>query len=315
MVKKHLLELLDPTLIVFLAVIAALCVILTIVFSDKVQEFSTKYKKSFYAYILSFVLIYALLAFLAHNKLFEEVTHEFLFYQVVSFLLGILHCRLYHNSFAEFNTKNIFIELLFAFLVILYSSILFTIIYTALNGIYFTYLMCIHFVLFLCPTGINISFNYMMLIPPKQYATWQIPDKEFPYPEIEPEEMQNLALITLLIHKQEDSKNYSSIRTKGPLRMDFGNLFYQTLTNYNARNTQNPIALKHNGENCHWVFFKQPKWYESARYVDAKYTLGMNGITENTVIICVRHKREISQAEKMDIIEEEDFLYTPKAKE
>ncbi|WP_165763213.1 TssN family type VI secretion system protein [Flavobacterium sp. AJR] len=294
MIKKHLTALIDIRLIVFLVVIIAVSVILTMVFSDKIKEFAVKYKKKFYIYIFSFVLIYALVAFLGYNKLFTELSDEFLFYQIASLLFGCLHVYLYRWYFEEFNVKSVGVELLFSLLIILYSSVLFIIIYTALNGIGLTFLMCSHFLVFIVPTGIYAVFNYMMQIPPKEYVTWKIREGNNPYPEIDGVEMKDLLLITLLIQKNEDSLVYTSLRSKGPVRIDFGNLFYHTVSGYNDHNSESKIDLHDSdGGNSNWVFFLQPKWYQSAKYVDAKYTLGMNGITENSVIICKRQKEKI----------------------
>ena len=53
---------------------------------------------------------------------------------------------------------------------------------------------------------------------------------------------------------------------------------------------------------------------ENAKYVDADYTLGMNGITENSVIICKRQKQEISKSDKENKLDREGFTYEPKIK-
>jgi hypothetical protein len=314
MVKKHLGALIDVRLIVFLVIIIAVSFILTMVFSDKVIEFAVKYKRKFYIYVFSFVLIYALVAFLGYNKLFTELSDEFLFYQIASLLFGVLNVYLYRWYFEEFELKGaVGIELLFSFLITLYSSILFVIIYTALNGIALTFLMCSHFLVFIVPTGVYAAFNFMMQIPPKEYVTWKIPAGDNPFPVVEDVEMKDLLLITLLIQKNPDSDNYTSIRSKGPVRIDFGNLFYHTVSGYNDHNAKSKIDLKQNGENCNWVFFLQPKWYQTAKYVDAKYTLGMNGITENSVIICKRQdEKEI--VNKKDKAKEQDFVYEHTAK-
>ena len=315
MVKKHLGALIDVRLIVFLVVIIAISVILTMVFSDKVKEFATKYKRRFYIYVFSFVLIYALVGFLGYNKLFTELSDEFLFYQIASLLFGILNVYLYRWYFDEFDLKDVVgIELLFSLLITLYSSILFVIIYTALNGLGLTFIMCSHFLVFIVPTGVYAVFNYMMQIPPKEYVTWRIPDRKDPFPEIENVQMKDLLLITLLIQKKADSTNYTSIRSKGPVRIDFGALFYHTVSGYNEHNADSKIELKHNGENCNWVFFLQPKWYQSAKYVDGKYTLGMNGITENSVIICKRQiEKEIQPVQNNK--DDKGFMFEPKMQE
>lgn len=314
MIKKHLLALIDVRLIVFLVIIIAVSVILTMVFSDKIKDFATQYKKKFYSYILSFVLVYALVAFLGYNKLFTELSDEFMFYQIASLLFGILHAWLYRWYFEEFQQKDLGCELLFSLLVPLYSSVLFIIIYTALNGIGLTFLMCSHFIVFMVPTGIYAVFCLMMQIPPKEYVTWRIPEGENPFPEIEAVEMKDLLLITLLIQRHEYSKGFVTIRSKGPVRIDFGPLFYNTMTGYNAQYLENKIDLDHNGEKYNWVFFLQTKWYESTKYVDPDYTLGMNGITENSVIICKRQKREVIKSDKEKNPEDETFTYQPQIK-
>lgn len=312
MIKKHLGALIDVRLIVFLVVIIAVSVILTMVFSDKIKEFAVKYKRKFYIYIFSFVLIYALVGFLGYNKLFTELSDEFLFYQIASLLFGSLNVYLYRWYFDEFNVKAVGIELLFSLLIMLYSSVLFIIIYTALNGIGLTFLMCSHFLIFIVPTGVYAVFNYMMQIPPKEYVTWKIPERKNPFPEIENVEMKDLLLITLLIQKKPDSTDYTTIRSKGPVRIDFGALFYHTVSGYNEHNAGSKIELRENGENCSWVFFLQPKWYQTAKYVDAKYTLGMNGITENSVIICKRQKKEEIKPDKKEKKGNEGFMFEPK---
>jgi hypothetical protein len=315
MIKKHLGALIDIRLIVFLVIIIAVSFILTMVFSDKVKEFAVKYKRKFYIYIFSFVLIYALVAFLGYNKLFTELSDEFLFYQIASMLFGTLNVYLYRWYFTEFDLKGVVgIELLFSLMVTLYSSVLFVIIYTALNGIALTFLMCSHFLVFIVPTGIYAVFNYMMQIPPKEFVTWKIPAGDNPFKVVEDVEMKDLLLITLLIQKKSDSENYTSIRSKGPVRIDFGNLFYHTVSGYNDHNSTSKIDLQQNGENCNWVFFLQPKWYQAAKYVDAKYTLGMNGITENSVIICKRQKKKEIEPDKKGKVKNADYVYEPKTK-
>lgn len=292
MIKKHLVALIDVKLIVFLVIIMALCGILTLLFSDKVKEFA-KHKKLFYGYIFSFVLIYALIAFLGYNKLFLELSDEFKFYQIASLFFGILHVCTYRLYFYEFQVKSVSLELLFATIVILYSSVLFAIIYTALNGIQLTFLMCTHFIVFIVPTGIYIVFEFMMKIPPRKFITWT---PKTSYESIKGTEMEDILLITLLIRKEESNEEYASIRTQAPLKVDFGRLFFLTIKGYNRFNLNDQIELQQpNGQNYNWVFYLQPKWNEKAKYVDAAYYVGINGITENSVVIC---QREIEKNEK-----------------
>lgn len=306
MIKSHLKDLIDIKLIIVLAIMIAITAVLTMIFSDKVKEFNQKYKRKFYIYALSFIFIYALVAFLGFNKLFSKLSDEYLFYQISTLLFGGLHVFFYRWYFNEFEIKKLGEELLFALVIVLYSSIPFILIYTALSGLEFTALMCSQFIVFFIPTWINGLFDYIIKIPPKIYVTWKFPEEKNAFADLEDAEIRDLLLITLLIKKNETDKEYTSIRAKGPVRMDFGRLFYHTAHDYNKHFSNQPIQLNFDGKPCHWVFFLQPKWNERAKYVDARYTLGMNGITENSVIICERKEKQIVSKKEGNTI---GFIY------
>ncbi|MFP3835909.1 hypothetical protein SCA31_23730, partial [Chryseobacterium sp. SIMBA_028] len=70
-IKKYFINLLDPKLLVVLFIVLALCIILTMVFGQKVPSFKQKYKGKFYTYLFSFAFIYATAALLGYNKLFS----------------------------------------------------------------------------------------------------------------------------------------------------------------------------------------------------------------------------------------------------
>lgn len=286
------MALIDARLLVCLAVMIALSFILTILFSDKVKEFDKQYKKKFYGYVFSFVLLYALVAFLGFNKLFVEISDEFLFYQIASLLFGILHVWLYRYYFEEFSFTDNSQELLFSLLIPLYSSVMFMIIYTVLNGVDFTFLMCSHFLFFIIPTGIYMTFTFMIKIPSKKFVTWA-PNKS--YEAIKSDEMEGILLITLLIRKEESDVEYATIRVQAPVRVDFGRLFFLAISGYNRANVNDPIELEMpDGKEFNWVFYLQSKWYEKNEYVYANHHIGVSSITENSVVIC---QRETEKAE------------------
>lgn len=305
MIKKYLMALVDARLFVCLAIIVALSIIVTMLFSDKVKDFDKRYKKKFYGYVLSFVLLYAVVAFLGFNKLFVEISDEFLFYQMASLLFGVLHVWLYRSYFEEFKNKAFTQELLFALLIPLYSTLLFMIIYTALNGIDFTFLMCSHFVVFAIPTGIYMTFNFMMEIPQKKFVTWT---PNVSYEAIKSEEMEGILLITLLIRKEESDEEYISIRAQAPVKVDFGRLFFLALQGYNRYNESDQIELKMpDGKDYNWVFYLQSKWYEKNIYVDANHHIGISSITENSVVICQREAEKGEVAKKKKKVDEKVY--------
>jgi len=294
MIKEHLANLTDFNLIIFLIAVIVLCRIFTLFISDKVNDFAAQ-KKKFYLYILSFVLFYTLLQFLVHKIKFEDVSNELLFYQIISLLAGIIHTCAYRFYFKKLNTEMIIVEILFACITALYSSILFSIIYIILNGLNFSILVITHFFLFIVPTNGYITFCLMMLIPSKQIATWS-PEKS--YKIIDHNEMKNILLITLLIKKRNNEDEYTTIRAQTPAKVDFGRLFFLAITGYNKQNADNPIQEQmSNRQDCKWIFYMQPKWYAPIKYVNALQDAKSNGITENSVIICER-------AEERNIIPE-----------
>ena len=289
MIKTHLKDLLDIQFILILVILFGVTMVLTMVFSDKVKDFKQNYKRKFTIYVLSLVFGYVLVSLLGFNKLFDELGDEFLFYQLASLLFGIVHVYFYRWYFDSFDSKSLPLEMFFSVVVILYGGFPFVIIYTALHGLNFTYLLCGHFLAFIIPTGVYITFELMMRIPPKIYMSWKIP-KDHNFKAIKSEDLKEMVLVTLLIKKKEDSEEYASFRAKAPMQLDFEALFYHTITGYNDKNKENKIETETNGEGHNWVFFIQTKWYQPSRYIAPNFNMHMNGIGENSVIVCERQK-------------------------
>ena len=136
----------------------------------------------------------------------------------------------------------------------------------------------------------------MMLIPARKIVTWT-PAKD--YHAIKSNEMEDILLITIMIKKEESDIEYASLRAQAPVRVNFGRLFFLAVSGYNASNPNAMIALDMtNGESCNWVFYLQPKWYEKIKYIDADYPVGINGITENSIIVCQRETAKNTAPEK-----------------
>ncbi|KFF01748.1 TssN family type VI secretion system protein [Chryseobacterium luteum] len=307
--KKYFINLFEPKILVAILIFLAISIILTMVFSQKVPEFKQKYKSKFYTYIFSVAFIYSIIAFLGFNKLFQDNNlYEFIFYQVCSLVIGVIHCSMYRTYFRKFGTKNIGTEYLFALVTIMYSAIPFILIFTFLNGIDFSFLMLGHFLIFFMPIFLNDTFNRAMAIPPKIYKTWQFPENYKELAGVSDEEMRDLVVFTFLMDKDRHAEKYSVYRAKGPTRVDFGRLFYNFVIDYNERHSEDQIEIDGPNGLYSWVFFLQPKWYESTKYIDPDLTLYMNGIEENSVIFCLR-TNELALPEDRIGNEVPDFEY------
>lgn len=307
--KKYFTNLFDPKILAAILIFLAISIILTMIFSQKVPDFKQKYKGKFYTYVFSVAFIYSIIAFLGFNKLFQDNNlYEFIFYQISSLILGIIHCSMYRTYFKKFGQKNNGTEYLFALVTVMYSAIPFILIFTFLNGISFSFLMLGHFLVFFIPTFLNDTFNRAMAIPPKIYKTWQFPENYKELAGVSDEEMRDLVVFTFLMDKDRHAKKYSVYRAKGPTRVDFGRLFYNFVIDYNERHSEDQIELEGPNGLYQWVFFLQPKWYESTKYIDPDYTLYMNGIEENSVVFCLRTD-EMAIPENRTTDEAPDFEY------
>ncbi|MFL9833402.1 TssN family type VI secretion system protein [Chryseobacterium terrae] len=307
--KKYFTNLFDPKILVAVLIFLAVSIILTMLFSQKATDFKQKYKSKFYTYLFSVAFIYSIIAFLGFNKFFQDNNlYEFIFYQSCSLVMGIIHCSLHKSYFKKFGVEKSGIEYLFALIAVAYSAIPFTLIYTFLNGVDFTFLMLGHFIVFFIPTFLNDTFNKAMAIPPKVYKTWQFPENYRELAGVSDEEMRDLVVFTFLMDKDRYAKKYSVYRAKGPTRVDFGRLFYNFVVDYNERHTEDQIEIEGTNGLYSWVFFLQPKWYESTKYIDPDLTLYMNGIEENSVIFCMRtNDMKLSNNRKSDA--QPDFEY------
>lgn len=289
--RKYFENLLEPQILAMLLIVLAACVILTMLFSQKAPDFKAK-KSPFYIYVFSLAFVYSIIAFLGFNRLLaDKKLYEFIFYQISSLLLGSVHCYLYRAYFQKFNDDKKSTEYLFALVAVLYSVLPFGLIYTFLNGSNFLFLMLGHYLVFFVPTLMNDTFNRAMNIPPKVYKTWQFPENYKELAGVSDEEMRDLVVFSFMIDNHSNAQKYSVYRAKGPTRIDFGRLFYNFVLDYNDRHTENPIEIEGKNGLYNWVFFLQPKWYESTKYIDPSLTLYMNGIEENSVVFCLRSEQ------------------------
>ncbi|KMQ67959.1 hypothetical protein ACM39_11545 [Chryseobacterium sp. FH2] len=298
-IKKYFTNLFDPQLLVIVLIVIAICIILTMIFSQKTSEFKQKYRSKFYIYLFSFAFVYAIIALLGYNKLFSDNNlYEFIFYQICSLIIGIVHCYVYRAYFEKFDSKKPKNEYLFALLSFCYASVPFMLIYTFLNGSALVYLMLGHFIIFFIPTFLNDTFNRAMAIPPKVYVTWQFPENYKESIGLSDEEWRDMVVLTYVMDRDKEATKYSYYRAKGPTRIDFGRLFYNFVVDYNQRHPGKEIQIEDENGLFKWVFFLQPKWYESTKYIDPGLTLNMNGIEENSVVFCMRTEQILDENKK-----------------
>ena len=81
------------------------------------------------------------------------------------------------------------------------------------------------------------------------------------------------------------------------------------MLDYNDRHPGEEIQIEDENGLFDWVFFLQPKWYETTKYIDPNLTLYMNGIEENSVVFCMRTDQMLGENKST---QKTDFEYDQK---
>lgn len=303
--KTYFKNLLDPTIIIFIVIFLLVGVILFILFKNKVPEFKQKYRSKYIVYLLASLLIFAVFTFLGYSKAITSLFGTYVFYQVVALILGSIHVVIYRYYLEKFEKENRWLEILFNLIILLFAAIPFLLVYTFINTATYSLYMASALLVFMIPTWVYVTFNAAVSIPAKIYKTWVFPlDDAFPEPM--DDEFKDLIVVTFIFSKTPDSQRRTEFRAKSPIRMDFGRLFYHFVYDYNDRNAESPIEnYDADGNPQHWVFYLKPKWYGMSKYIDPDLPMYMNGVEENSVIICQRTSPQEKQAEEEDSTEME----------
>lgn len=298
--RPNFRELLDPQILITIGILLILGVILSMLFTDKVKDFKSQFRKKYYVYLFSSILVFALVAFLGHSKVISSLFGQFLFYQITLFLLGIVHAFIYRAYLDMFKVNDkIWLEPVFCLMIAVFGLIPFLIVYTYFNGVTYQFPFMGSMLVFLIPTLIYATFRTSVSIPVKIFKTWAFPPADF-YSEPKDDEFRDMVVITFVFLKQPESPIRTEFRAKSPMRMDFGRLFYHFVYDYNDRNPDSPIQLTDEEGNLqHWVFYLKPRWYGVSKYVNPDLPMYMNGIEEDSIVICQRStaQQEITETQ------------------
>lgn len=286
--RAYLRHLINPAIIASVVIFILVAIILLMIFTRKVKNFKQQYRSKFWIYLLSSLLIFAIFTFLGNSKSITTLPGEFIFYQVTFGILGIAHVLMYRYYFNKFEKEARWIEFLFNIIIMIFAVIPFTLVYTYINGNTYSLYMTTSLLMFMLPTWIYAVFNVAISIPAKIYKTWPFPALDA-FPEPKEDEFKDLVVVTFVFDKRPDAPTRTEFRAKSPIRMDFGRLFFHFVNDYNDRNSDSPIQVTdETGAPQHWVFYLKPQWYGVSKYIDPDLPMYMNGVSENSIIICQR---------------------------
>ena len=72
--RPNFRELIDPQLLITIGILLILGVILSMLFTDKVKDFKTQFRKKYYVYLFSSILVFALVAFVGQSETIKSLS-------------------------------------------------------------------------------------------------------------------------------------------------------------------------------------------------------------------------------------------------
>src|SRR5579859_2042615 len=275
-------------LLILLAAGVAGLAALTVNLISKAKGSFKPYQKATLLYLVAGILFFSIIALAAWPPMAGQPFTMLIVFQAWFLLLGILHFYTMGQYLGWAGNKKSFLaETVFTVLVGLFGTIGFLLVYRFLSRDGLHYVMAGSILFFLLPFLLLHTFRRAVAIPPKIVREWFYPVNEY-IDEPEDSKMRNLRVISFEFQKRTSDPHFTNFRAKAPADMDFGDLFYYFINDYNERHSSSRIEIADQLGSPHgWIFYKKSKWFSIAtNYIDAEKTVMNNKIKENDVIIC-----------------------------
>lgn len=248
------------------------------------------YRKATIIYLLLCILISGLLGLIGLLGIFPTPGISLFIAQLAFFALGFIHIRQMHEHLKWSNKENSFwFEAVFTFVVSIFAFMAFNLVYGSVNKDGFHYYISSAAAFILIAFFLYTTFLASVNIPLKIYSKWYYPVHE----EVEdPDEskLKNLMVISFEFQKKLNDPQIINFRAKAPSDMEFGQLFYYFINDYNERHPNGKIQYVNEQSNPYgWIFYKKKRWYHfSTKMIDTTKTFFINHIRENDIIVCKR---------------------------
>ncbi len=248
------------------------------------------FRKATVVYLLVCVLIFGVIGFAGVKFIFIYPATTLACCQLIFCALGFLHIRYMHRYLKwSGQPKSFWFEVLFTVITAAFGFMSFLIIFTWMNKAGYQYYMASSVLFFIIAYFIYTSFLRAVSIPVKIYNRWFYPVHE-EVEDPEDSELKNMLVISFEFQKKITDPHFTNFRAKAPSDMQFGQLFYYFINDYNERHPNEKIEFVNiQGAPYGWMFYKKPKWYYfGMRYIDTGNTFFINHIKENDIIVCTR---------------------------
>lgn len=260
----------------------------------------TSLKKYGISSVFYIIVISVLLAFPSlFNRFGFDLSEVVLLIIAQTFILfiGILHVTLAPPTLPWYGTQPFRMQMVFIVCILFFSYFLNNLSFSFQEN-QFSPVWHISLLWFLIPVLLKKSADELINVPDRIYKFWYYPVNHS-YEDPSEKELENPVIISLIFRKNEKSKDMTTFRVKAPVGMQFGQLFYYFINDYNDRHPEGTISyMSENNEPCGWIFRKVTGGLFGSRVViDPEGSVYSNEIKENDQLFCNRIFKDIKNKE------------------
>jgi hypothetical protein len=255
------------------------------IYFSKTKE-SKKKKWHILLYFLTTGILIGLLSVLGFFEFIDLPLWIFIVAQLWILLLGILHVY-FLEKVIPLENKDAG-KIFFALAIVFFGYGLTAFVFQIYFHDPFPRIYLIPALLFIAPTFVMIAFNYFIEIPEAVYKAWDFPAPGT-LPDPTDQEMADPIIVNFEIRKHCEDAHRTIFKAKAPKFMKFGKLFYFFISDYNVKNSNNPILMSDCNEQPYkWIFYRPSNILIGKIHIDPEMTVSENRIKENSSVICER---------------------------
>jgi hypothetical protein len=260
------------------------------VYISKVRGSFAPYRKPTIIYLLLATLIAAIVGLMGLDGLFTTPFTTLIICQCIFLVLGFLHIRCMRRYLKWSGTdRSFWFEVIFTIVVAAFALMAFVLVFAIFNRQGYQLYLGSSVLFFILAYFIYATFIAAVSIPLKIYAKWFYPVHE-EVADPDEDKMKNMLVISFEFQKKKTDDYYTNFRAKAPADMEFGQLFYYFINDYNERHPNGKIEFVNEQASPYgWIFYKKPRWYSFVtRYMDTDKSFFINHVRENDIIVCKR---------------------------
>ncbi len=285
--RKYLSKIGGGEALVYVFLVVAITMIITILISSKTTKLKQE-KKKYFIYILIQSFIFLVYAGILYNLKGTSLSQRFVALQIYFTIAGSFHLVLFQNYFKKFDSKKAHTEVFISCITAMYISAFLIVVAGFFQEISYLLYLAATLLFFIIPTLTFLLYETAISIPARLHKRWFYPlNSKYPPPQAS--EMRNIIILNLVFQKKANDKQIINFKVKAPKAFDFGRLFYYFINDYNEKNPGGQINfLDEKEQPFGWYFYTKPKWFGSSEYIDPEIAIDTNNVNDGATIICQR---------------------------